>query len=264
MNLKDIIKDLKIKKILGQIELEIEDIVYDSKKAVEKTLFTALIGMTSDGHKYIKNAYLNGARAFVISREEFLEEKENIEIIQNSTFILVEDTRIALAAMSAEFFGHPSNKLTIIGITGTKGKTTVSGYIKSVLDNTGISCGVIGTNGIYFANQYFKTVNTTPESYEIQKFMADVVEEGCTHVVLEVSSQAMITNRVDDVKFDIAGFTNFSEDHISKYEHHSLDEYFDANHLFVWHGRYTCKARRPECERCTITKYCDYFKIKNI
>ena len=114
MNLKDIIKDLKIKKILGQIELEIEDIVYDSKKAVEKTLFTALIGMTSDGHKYIKNAYLNGARVFVISREEFLEEKENIEIIQNSTFILVEDTRIALATMSAEFFGHPSDELTII------------------------------------------------------------------------------------------------------------------------------------------------------
>ena len=93
--------------------------------------------------------------------------------------------------------------------------------------------------------------------------MADLVEEGCTHVVLEVSSQAMITNRVDDIKFDIAGFTNFSEDHISKYEHHSLDEYFDANHLCVWHGRYTCKARKPECERCTITKYCNYFKIKN-
>ena len=125
-----------------------------------------------------------------------MEEKENIEITQNSTFILVEDTRIALATMSAEFFGHPSDKLTIIGITGTKGKTTVSGYIKSVLDNANISCAVIGTNGIYFANQYFKTVNTTPESYEIQKYMRMMIDNNVKVLAMEVSTTRSEERRV--------------------------------------------------------------------
>ena len=257
MNLKDIIKDLKIEKILGQIELEIEDIVYDSKKAVEKTLFTALIGMTSDGHKYIKNAYLNGARVFVISREEFLEEKENIEIIQNSTFILVEDTRIALATMSAEFFGHPSNELTIIGITGTKGKTTVSGYIKSVLDNTGISCGVIGTNGIYFANQYFKTVNTTPESYEIQKYMRKMVDNGVKVLSMEVSSGGIMMNRVYGIKFDYAIFTNLSHDHIGEKEHPTFDHYKNCKSMLFAMSKHSIINIDDENSKAMIEKTSD-------
>lgn len=225
MKLNDVIKDLEIKKIFGRTDMEVQDIVYDSKNAVENTVFTALIGMTSDGHRYIKNAYSNGARVFVISSQDFLEDEQNASLINDSTFILVEDTRIALATMSAEFFGHPSTKLTIIGITGTKGKTTVSGYIKSVLDNADISCGVIGTNGIYFSDKYFKTVNTTPESYEIQKYMRQMVDEKVKVLAMEVSSGGIMMNRVHGIEFDYAIFTNLSHDHIGDKEHPTFEHY---------------------------------------
>lgn len=274
MNLKYIIKNLKIKKISGQIDLEIEDIVYDSKKAVEKTLFTALIGMTSDGHKYIENAYSSGARVFVISREEFLQEKENVEIIKNSTFILVEDTRVALAMMSSEFFGHPSKELTIVGITGTKGKTTVSGYIKSVLDNADISCGVIGTNGIYFANQYFKTVNTTPESYEIQKYMRKMVDNGVKVLAMEVSSGGIMMNRVHGIKFDYAIFTNLSHDHIGEKEHPTFEHYRECKSMLFAMSKYSIINIDDENSKVMIEKSKDYksysidvasdFQAKNI
>ena len=225
MKLNDVIKDLEIKKIFGKTDMEVQDIVYDSKNAVENTVFTALIGMTSDGHRYIKNAYSNGARVFVISSQDFLEDEQNASLINDSTFILVEDTRIALATMSAEFFGHPSTKLTIIGITGTKGKTTVSGYIKSVLDNADISCGVIGTNGIYFSDKYFKTVNTTPESYEIQKYMRQMVDKDVKVLAMEVSSGGIMMNRVHGIEFDYAIFTNLSHDHIGDKEHPTFEHY---------------------------------------
>lgn len=225
MKLNDVIKDLEIKKIFGRTDMEVQDIVYDSKNAVENTVFTALIGMTSDGHRYIKNAYSNGARVFVISSQDFLEDEQNASLINDSTFILVEDTRIALATMSAKFFGHPSTKLTIIGITGTKGKTTVSGYIKSVLDNADISCGVIGTNGIYFSDMYFKTVNTTPESYEIQKYMRQMVDKDVKVLAMEVSSGGIMMNRVHGIEFDYAIFTNLSHDHIGDKEHPTFEHY---------------------------------------
>lgn len=225
MKLNDVIKDLEIKKIFGKTDMEVQDIVYDSKNAGENTVFNALIGMTSDGHRYIKNAYSNGARVFVISSQDFLEDEQNASLINDSTFILVEDTRIALATMSAEFFDHPSTKLTIIGITGTKGKTTVSGYIKSVLDNADISCGVIGTNGIYFSDKYFKTVNTTPESYEIQKYMRQMVDKDVKVLAMEVSSGGIMMNRVHGIEFDYAIFTNLSHDHIGDKEHPTFEHY---------------------------------------
>ena len=234
MKLNDVIKDLEIKKIFGKTDMEVQDIVYDSKNAVENTVFTALIGMTSDGHRYIKNAYSNGARVFVISSQDFLEDEQNASLINDSTFILVEDTRIALATMSAEFFGHPSTKLTIIGITGTKGKTTVSGYIKSVLDNADISCGVIGTNGIYFSDKYFKTVNTTPESYEIQKYMRQMVDEKVKVLAMEVSSGGIMMNRVHGIEFDYAIFTNLSHDHILfAMSKHSIINIDDENSKYM-------------------------------
>ncbi len=274
MNLKDIIKNLKIEKISGQTDLEIDDIVYDSKKAVKNTVFTALIGMTSDGHKYISNAYSNGARTFVISREEFLKREENAEIIQNSTFILVEDTRVSLATMSAEFFGNPSNELTTIGITGTKGKTTVSGYIKSVLDNADISCGVIGTNGIYFDNQYFKTVNTTPESYEIQKYMRKMVDNGVKVLAMEVSSGGIMMNRVYGIDFDYAIFTNLSHDHIGEKEHPTFEHYKNCKSMLFAMSKHSIINIDDVNSKAMIEKSKDYksysidvasdFQAKNI
>ena len=225
MLLKDIIKNLEIKQIFGKTDLDIQDIIYSSKNARKDTIFTALVGMTSDGHKYIDESYEKGVRTFLISDEKtFNKLKEK----QDTTIIFVKDTRDALANISDVFFDSPSKKMTVIGITGTKGKTTVSNYIKTVLENAGISCGVIGTNGIFYADEYVKTVNTTPESYEIQKYMKKMVDNGVRVLAMEVSSGGIMMSRVSYIDYDYAIFTNLSPDHIGDKEHPTFEHYMNC------------------------------------
>ena len=159
--------------------------------------------------------------------------------------------------MSAEFFGHPSDKLTIIGITGTKGKTTVLGYIKSVLDNANISCAVIGTNGIYFANQYFKTVNTTPESYEIQKYMRMMIDNNVKVLAMEVSSGGIMMNRVHGIKFDYAIFTNLSHDHIGEKEHPTFEHYRECKSMLFAMSKHSIINIDDENSKAMIEKTSD-------
>ncbi len=198
-------------------DAEIKDIAYDSRKAGDGIIFVCLKGAFADGHKYAKSAYDKGSRVFVCSDE--------IEVGSDSTIITVEDTRAVLAAMSCNFFRHPSEEMAVIGITGTKGKTTVAHIVKSVLDSSGVMTGIIGTVGARFGDTVLPTVNTTPESYELQKMFRQMVDGGCKAVAIEVSSLGLKAHRTDGIKFALGIFTNLYPDHIGTNEHESFEEY---------------------------------------
>lgn len=196
---------------------DITDIVYDSRKALSGTMFVALKGAFTDGHDYADSAYINGARVFLAEHP--------LALSGDACVIVTEDTRAALAAVSAEFFGHPEKELDVIGVTGTKGKTTVTHMMKHCLDSIGIKSGVIGTVGAYFDGRYVPTVNTTPESYENMKLLRQMADAGCKAVCMEVSSLGLKAHRVDGIRFSTAVFTNLSPDHIGGAEHESFEEY---------------------------------------
>ena len=216
MKLSEILKGVKYN-CDGFADKEIKDIAYDSRKAGEDIIFVCLKGAFADGHKYAKGAYDKGSRVFVCSDE--------IEVGEDSVIIKVEDTRAVLAAMSCNFFRHPSREMAVIGITGTKGKTTVAHIVKSVLDASGFMTGIIGTVGARFGDTVLPTVNTTPESYEMQKMFRQMVDGGCKAVAIEVSSLGLKAHRTDGIEFALGIFTNLYPDHIGTNEHESFEEY---------------------------------------
>lgn len=208
-----------------QLDTEIEDIVYDSRKSVPDTLFVALRGFKSDGHDYMQAAYRGGCRVFICEEER--------ELPADALQIIVPDSTIALAELSACFFGYPARKLKLIGVTGTKGKTTVTTLIRGVLSACGRKTGLIGTTGVYIGDTYHHTVNTTPESYRLQKYFAEMVDAGVEYAVMEVSSQAYLCHRVYGLSFDIGVFTNLSPDHIGPGECRDYEHYRECKgHLF--------------------------------
>lgn len=216
---------MKIKDILNGIEYkcenpgdtDIKDIAYDSRKAGEGIAFVCLKGAFADGHKYAASAYEKGSRVFVCS--------DDISVGNDAVVIKVEDTRAVLAQMSCNFFRHPSRELAVIGITGTKGKTTVAHIVKSVLEAGGMMTGIIGTVGARFGDTVLPTVNTTPESYELQKMFRQMVDGGCKAVAIEVSSLGLKAHRTDGISFALGVFTNLYPDHIGTNEHDSFEEY---------------------------------------
>ena len=200
----------------GDINIEVTDVIYDSRKVTRDCVFVCLVGSSSDGHDYIDSAVKAGAAAVVVSRDVD---------VSGAAVVRVNDTRKALAFMSAEYFGNPAEELTTIGVTGTKGKTTTACMIRSILEKGGIKTGVIGTLGIMIGDRIIKTSNTTPESFEIQQAMRTMLEEGCRCVVMEASSLGLKWHRTDGFIFDYGIFTNFSHDHIGGVEHADMDEY---------------------------------------
>lgn len=219
---------------------EIEDIVYDSRKSVPDTLFVALRGFKSDGHDYMQAAYRGGCRVFVCEEER--------ELPSDAFQIVVPDSAVALAELSACFFGYPAKKLKLIGVTGTKGKTTVTTLIRGVLSACGKKTGLIGTTGVYIGDTYHHTVNTTPESYRLQKYFAEMVEAGVEYAVMEVSSQAYLCHRVYGLDFDIGVFTNLSPDHIGPGECRDYGHYRECKgHLFENSRVSVINADDPEC-----------------
>lgn len=199
------------------LNIEIKDIVYDSRKAQPETIFVCLNGSNVDGHKFAINAYNNGCTCFLA--EHYLDLPA--ECIQ----LIVDDTRATLAVISANFFCHPSEELKVIGITGTKGKTTTAHIVQALVESCGIKCGIVGTVGASYGDVKINTVNTTPESYELQKIFRTMVDNGCKACVIEVSSTGLKYHRVDCVNFEVGVFTNLSPDHIGPKEHPTFEDY---------------------------------------
>ncbi len=218
MILSELLTDSKIEyKIFGNADIDVSDITFDSRKAKDGVMFFCLIGSASDGHDYAMSAYHNGCRIFAVSKD--------IELPCDAVIVRFENTREALSYVSAAFFGRPSDKMKIIGITGTKGKTSVANMISACLNKLGMPCGYIGTSGTEYAGLHFATKNTTPESLELHRIFRDMLDAGVGICVLEVSSQALFNYRVCGIDFYIGIYTNLSPDHIGPTEHPNFEHY---------------------------------------
>ena len=220
MKLSKICEKIKYECLQGSMDAEVRDIIYDSRKIAKETMFVCMVGAVTDGHKYIPDAIDKGASVIVLEREE-----EAAQIPENITVLKVASARLALALMSAALFDHPARKLVTIGLTGTKGKTTTTYMIKKVLEMAGKKVGLIGTIGAMIGEEHLPSKNTTPESYELHRMFAAMVEAGCEYVVMEVSSQGLKLDRTAGILFDYGIFTNLSPDHIGPGEHASFAEY---------------------------------------
>ncbi len=214
MKLQELLSQLKILKSNVDMELNIEDVVYDSRKVTEGSLFVAITGFATDGNRYIPMALEKGAVAVVTA----------VQPHEDVPYILVESDRLALAQIGGNFFGHPSKSMTMIGVTGTNGKTSVTLLLKQVLEKTiGAKVGLIGTMENRIGDLVIPTERTTPESYELHRLFAQMRDAGCTHVVMEVSSHAIALDRVAGVHFAVGAFTNLTEDHLDF--HKTMEHY---------------------------------------
>lgn len=208
-------------------ETEIRGICYDSRKAEDGFIFVAISGFSTDGNRFIPSAVAKGAAVVICEKKPAC----------GTPYILVSDARLALAVISDSFFGHPSGHMTVIGITGTNGKTTSSYLIKHMLEEClSAKVGLIGTNGNMIGDEFYHTERTTPESYELQSLFREMLDKGCTHVVMEVSSHSLVLSRVACVDFDAALYTNLTQDHLDF--HNTMEEYAAAKRmLFSMCGR---------------------------
>ncbi len=231
MIIKQILSGIEGLKVRGDLDIDIENIENDSRKIKENGMFVAIKGFDLDGHEFIRQAIDNGAKAIVI--EEGTKIKKS-DINEDTVVVMAPNTRIANAKIACNFYKNPSQKLKLIGITGTKGKTTTTFMIKSILEKHGQKVGLIGTVANYIGEKNLgESSRTTPDSLELQKLFADMVKAKVDVVVMEVSSQSLKLHRVDGCDFDIAVFTNFSEDHISPKEHPNMEDYFNSKLLLI-------------------------------
>lgn len=228
MELKNILVGLEGLKVKGNLDLNIEGIENNSKEVKENYLFVAIKGFDFNGHEHIKEAIEKGAIAILAEEDEITKEMIK-EIPENVTLILAKNTRYALAILACNFYNNPSRKFKLIGVTGTKGKTTTTYMIRDILQKHKIKVGLIGTVASYVGDKKIAdNKNTTPESLELQQIFSKMLEEKCEVVVMEVSSQSLKLDRVAGCDFDIGIFTNLSEDHISEKEHDSIEDYFES------------------------------------
>ena len=226
MKLKEMLVGLEGLKAKGDLDVEIKGISSNSKELKEGDLFVAIKGFEVDGHKFVNDAIEKGASAIII--EEGCDLK-SFNVPKELSVVMAKDTRKALAIVSSNFYGNPSKKFKLIGVTGTKGKTTTTFMIKEILEKAGKKVGLIGTIATYINGKKIKDSDrTTPESLELQQLFSQMVKEGVEVVVMEVSSQSLKLHRVDGCEFDIVLFTNFSEDHISPNEHLDMEDYFNS------------------------------------
>ena len=217
MKLKEIVKNLEILDSTADMEMEIGGISYDSRKTGPGDLFVAIRGFASDGHRYIPKAVEKGAAAVLCE----------VAPEDGTPYVRVADCRLGLALSSREFFGNPAAEMTMIGITGTSGKTTSSYLLKHLLESKlDAKVGLIGTNGNMIGDEFLHTEHTTPESYELHKLFRSMADAGCTHVVMEVSSHSLTLERVAGINYDVALYTNLSQDHLDF--HKTMEEYAAA------------------------------------
>lgn len=217
MKLRELLKNITVLAHTADLETDISAICYDSRKAEPGCLFVAVGGFATDGNRFIPMALEKGAAAVVTAK------KPEGEI----PYILVESDRLALALLGCNFYGNPAASMTMIGITGTNGKTSSTLLLKQVLEKTqGAKVGLIGTMANMIGQEVIPTERTTPESLDLQALFARMRDSGCTHVVMEVSSHAITLERIGGVRFDVAAFTNLTEDHLDF--HKTMDAYCDA------------------------------------
>lgn len=223
MKLADLLKKLKYTCVQGTVDVDITTVIYDSRKVENGSLFICIKGAVADGHRFAEMAVNKGASALVV--------EDDVTVPENVTVIRVEDSRYALACISAEYFGNPADKLKVIGITGTKGKTTTTYLVKSILDSAGHKCGLVGTIETIIGDKVIKASNTTPESYVLQDYFKQMVDCGCDCVVMEVSSQGLMLHRTAGFTFEIGIFTNIEPDHIGPHEHKDFNDYLHCKSL---------------------------------
>ena len=200
--------------------ISLSALFYDSRRAAHDTAFVCMPGARVDGHDFAQAVYEAGCRIFFAEHP--------LDLPDDALVIVCEDTRASLPCLADAFFEHPQRELTVIGITGTKGKTTVANLIASAANDAGLPCGTIGTSGITYGDTLLPTVNSTPESYEIHRALRLMADAGMKAVAMEVSSLALVRHRVDGIRFDIGVFTNLTEDHVSPIEHPDFEDYKNA------------------------------------
>ncbi len=236
MLLNKLISKVEIINKIGNLNIDINNIHSDSRKIKEGGLFIAINGFSKNGIEFIPDAIKNGAIALIVEPNVNL---DSLNLPANIPAISVTNTRTALAQIACEFYDNPSKKLKLIGITGTKGKTTTTFMVKSILETHGLNVGLIGSIAVYINGEKIEdTDRTTPESIEIQKYLAKMVEQKVDVAIIEVSSQAMKLDRVTGCDFDIGLFTNLTEDHISPKEHLNMDDYFNCKLELIKQSKY--------------------------
>ncbi len=223
MQLLKLLENMEFVLESGSTDIEVTTLVYDSRKVIEGSVFVCISGAVRDAHDFIPEVIDKGAKAVIVEKD--------VTVPEGITVVRVQDTRLALAYMSAAYFGHPAGKLKTIGITGTKGKTTTTYMVKSVLEAAGIKTGLIGTIETIIGEKHIPAKNTTPESYIIQEYFHEMAEAGIEAVVMEVSSQALMLHRVSGFVFDIGVFTNLEPDHIGGNEHKDFADYVHCKSL---------------------------------
>lgn len=234
MLLNELLKSVDYTEIINRSgidpeKINITSLYSDSRMVSAESMFVCISGSLNDGHDYAWGAYGRACRVFVIEHP--------IKLPEAAFVIVTKDTRVALAQLSAAFYGNPADEMTVIGVTGTKGKTTSSIMMYNLLNASGIPTGYIGSNGIYYKDYVFSTINTTPESLDLHSYMRKMVNAGVRTLVMEVSSQALKLARVHGIKFKICVFTNLSPDHIGEHEHRDFDDYKACKHsLFTDYG----------------------------
>lgn len=254
MKLKDVLKGLEILSTNVDLELEVSDVSYDSRKTKPGDLFVAMIGFATDGHAYIEKAAAAGAVAVLCQN---LPEGD-------VSYVQVADSRRALAVVGANFFSHPAEAMTMIAVTGTNGKTTTTYLLKAILEQAlGAKVGLIGTNQNMIGDEVIPTERTTPESFEVQKLFAQMRDAGCTHVVMEVSSHALALDRVYSVGYEVGIFTNLTQDHLDF--HATMEAYCDAKAILFRNCKTgVCNADDPWTGRLLAEATCKkYFYAKD-
>src|SRR5881392_1475428 len=234
MQLKTLAAALPIRQVIGTLDRPVESIAYDSRRVQRNGLFVALRGEKTDGHQFIDQAIERGASVIVTEREE-----NNRRV----TCLVVENTRTALADLSATFYGHPARKLKLAGVTGTNGKTTTAFLIKHICEKAGLRCGLIGTVRYEIGERVLPAIRTTPESLDLQELLAQIVNAGCRATAMEVSSHALAQDRTRGLEWNVAVFTNLTQDHLDF--HGTMKSYFESKlKLFTQLGRQQ-KKRKP-------------------
>ncbi len=250
MKLRELLKGIEILSATADLDMEIARVSYDSRAAQPGDLFVAMTGFAVDGHTFIGKAMAAGAAAVLCEK---LPEEAGVPYVQTA------DSRRALAVVGANFFGHPADSMTMVGVTGTNGKTTTTYLLKSILEQAlGAKVGLIGTNQNMIEDEVIPTERTTPESFELQHLFARMRDAGCTHVVMEVSSHALVLDRVYGVKYAVGIFTNLTQDHLDF--HKTMEAYCDAKAiLFQNCGAGVCNADDPWTARLLKDAACRKF-----